>query len=173
MKLIVGLGNPGSQYTGTRHNVGYLVVDAIASRANAEWEESKKFEALVCRITPEILLVKPTTFMNTSGSSVSKISKFYNVVPEDICVIHDDLDIALGEYKINLGKGPKVHGGVNSIEKKLGTSQFLRARVGIENRSENISGESYVLAKFSGEEEIILKNVVPNIIHEIEQKTNI
>lgn len=153
MKLIVGLGNPGAEYDGTRHNVGYGVID-----------ELQKLKL------PARMVVKRTgVFMNSSGDAVKKLVDFYKVGLDDLWVVHDDLDIALGAYKIQMGKGPKDHKGIASIEERLG-EEFWRVRVGVENRGEKvahatvkISGEEYVLQKFSEEEKKVLEKVVLEI----------
>ncbi|KKR12226.1 MAG: Peptidyl-tRNA hydrolase, partial [Candidatus Woesebacteria bacterium GW2011_GWA1_39_21b] len=123
MKLIVGLGNPGEKYENTRHNVGYKVADSLRSTVDSdcEWEENRKYKAVVCRLKAvDILLAKPQTFMNSSGVAVRKLIDQYKIKLADIWVIHDDLDLRLGEYKIQLGVGPKLHYGIKSIEGKLG-----------------------------------------------------
>lgn len=167
MKLIVGLGNPGEKYEDTRHNVGIMVVDKLSEKLqnsqSSKFQESKKLKSQILKIE-DIILAKTTTFMNNSGESVSKLVNFYNIKPSDLTIVYDDLDIKLGEYKIQVGKGPKDHNGLNSIYDHLGNSfsnNFWHARVGIDNRKvENRTpGEVYVLQKFSEEEIGILKNV--------------
>ena len=158
MKLIVGLGNPGKKYKNTRHNVGFMVIDSIAGEK--KWTESKKGKLLYCWPTDELELIKPQTFMNESGKSVVAVTKKHqNMVTDDIFVIHDDLDISLGEYKIQKGKGPKDHNGLNSIYESIGTKEFWHVRIGVENRSEGdkITGEEYVLREFGDEEMEIVK----------------
>ena len=156
MKIVVGLGNPGDKYRNNRHNVVFMVIDksfTVGSRQSAvRWES--KFEALICKIG-DILLVKPQTFMNNSGEAVQKIVNFYKIDLQDLYVIHDDLDIRLGEYKIQFGKGPKVHNGVSSIEQALGTKDFWRVRIGIDNKD--------VLGKFLPEEKGIIEGVIDEI----------
>lgn len=168
MKLVVGLGNPGSKYEDTRHNVGFKVVDSLwhLIAGKEDWKESRKFKALIFGPTASgTLLAKPQTFMNDSGVAVARLSAFYKILPDDIYVIHDDLDIRLGEYKIQLGIGPKVHNGVNSIEEKLGTHDFWRVRVGVDKRrpENRIPGEDYVLQKFEKEERTQLEQAVNQI----------
>ena len=144
MKLFIGLGNPGNKYKNTRHNVGWMVLDRLVSSFQFPIESQlpsfkfeKSFNAEVLKMQ-DVLLVKPQTFMNESGKAVKKLVDFYKVDMDDLYVIHDDLDIKLGEYKIQKGVGPKVHGGVNSIENELGKEDFWRVRIGIDNRdSEN------------------------------------
>lgn len=168
MRLIVGLGNPGEKYEATRHNVGFVVVDNIARHGGKEWLENSYTDSMVIREN-EFVLAKPLTFMNSSGVAVNKLLKFFELQPEDMIVVHDDLDITLGEYKIQFAKGPKVHNGVNSIENHLGTDKFWRARVGVENRDpENrIPGESYVLQKMPLLEVQQFEYILPDLIKDV------
>ena len=123
-------------------------------------------------MTGKLILAKPMTFMNDSGLAVQKLAAFYKLPATDIYVIHDDLDIGLGAYKIQKGIGPKVHNGVNSIEEKLGTKEFYRVRVGVDNREgENrIPGEDYVLQNFRKEEKKVLKEKIDIIVEELLKK---
>ena len=150
MRLIIGLGNPGEKYKNNRHNVGYMVVDEIKERKLKV--KSATFN-------------KTNTFMNDSGTSVNELLRKNNVRPEDLYIIHDDLDLPLGTWKIQLAKGPKDNGGINSIEQVLGTDNFYRIRVGIDNRNPEarVPGEEYVLEDFTDEEKIILSKVIGEI----------
>lgn len=150
MKLIVGLGNPGKKHKNNRHNVGFMVIGAI----------NQKFK--------NIIFKKSDMFMNNSGSAVKKLASTYCLLPSDLYVVHDDLDLPLGTWKIQYAKGPKDHGGINDIEQVLGTKNFWRVRVGVDNRKpENkISGEAYVLQVFTDEE----KKVLDKVIYEICKK---
>lgn len=154
IKLIVALGNPGKEYVKTRHNAGFIFMDKF----NVEFLPENKFKSEIAQINlnQKFLLAKPKTFMNSSGESVVAILNFYKLLPSEILVIHDDLDIKLGEYKIQFNKGPKVHNGILSIENMLATSAFWRLRVGIDNRTEelrqHISGADYVLGRFTDDE---------------------
>ncbi len=133
MKLVVGLGNPGKRYKNTRHNIGFMVVNSIAGEIN--WVESKKGKLHYFWKSDNLEYIKPQAYMNKSGESVLAVTKKHqNLKKENIFVIHDDLDIKLGEYKIQFGKGPKDHNGLVSIYEKLGTKKFWHVRVGIENR---------------------------------------
>lgn len=170
MKLIVGLGNPGEEYRQNRHNIGYQVVERLTGEG--EWE--KKFESLVLK-QGETVLVKPVTFMNRSGRAVSEIVNFYKVDLDNLWVVHDDLDIPLGEYKIQKGVGPRVHKGVNSIEESLGRSEFWRVRVGVDNRPSGegrTPGEEYVLQDFSVEEKNFLSGIIEEVVKELRLKIN-
>ncbi len=165
MKLVVGLGNPGETHANNRHNVGFMVVDRLAKEAG--WES--KFEALILKAR-DYLLVKPQTFMNRSGEVVAKLANFYKVATDDLMVIHDDLDIRLGEYKIQKGVGPKVHNGLTSVEERLGTANFWRLRIGVDNRptgQARTPGEEYVLADFLPEEKAIVDGVIEKVVLKI------
>lgn len=149
MKLIIGLGNPGEKYRDNRHNVGYMVIDKLSQMVNGRGLMAKK----------------TNTFMNSSGDAVKKLIDYYSLDITSLYVIHDDLDLPLGTWKIQLGKGPKDHGGINDIEQKLGTKDFTRIRVGVDNRKSNdgISGEEYVLKDFTREEKEIINKVIDEV----------
>ena len=183
MKLIIGLGNPGKKYQNNRHNVGFMVVDKlIQENGNEDWSVSKKGKLLHVwmRLGGEkVELVKPQTLVNGSGYSVAYVRRKHSDIKiEDIYVIHDDLDIKLGAYKIQKGKGPKVHKGLLSIYERTGTSGFWHVRVGVENRkkpfsilnfklSKKIPGERYVLQNFTEKEVKILKSVIDKIVQDL------
>jgi len=170
MKIIVGLGNPGEEYVGTRHNIGFEILTLIQK----EWgfppfEFNKKFDAEVSSAdykpgdtSHKLILVKPQTFVNLSGEAVAKILDFYKLTPDDIIVIHDELDIALGKFKIATDSSSAGHNGVQNIIDRLGTQKLKRIRVGI---GEEISGapvcrtdaHAFVLGKFSEEEQNKIK----------------
>ncbi len=152
--IIIGLGNPGKRYADTRHSVGYMFIDFL----------SKSFEA---HPSSEILLHKTDCFMNISGSYVQKVLKQKKDMPLDqLYIAHDDLDIPLGKFKITYAKGPKVHNGISSVERALGTSDFWRIRIGIDNRTNeptSLPGEGYVLSPFSEKERSLLVDVFGTI----------
>ncbi len=150
MKLIVGLGNPGKEYENTRHNVGFMVLDSFLTDFTLE----KKFQALLktCNIEGEkCLFVKPLTYMNESGLSVGKIAKYYNILPEDILVIQDDMDLPFGRHKIKINSSAGGHNGIKSIIHALGTDSFARLKIGI---AHDKGGDAihHVLGKFSKDE---------------------
>jgi len=182
MKLIVGLGNPGEQYKNTRHNVGFEIVDKIRIDWNfSQWELNKKFNAEISsgdyklKTTDyKLLLVKPQTFMNLSGVAVRGILNFYKLTPEDIIVIHDDLDIPAGKYKIATDSSSAGHNGVQNIIDTLGTQKFKRIRIGIgeDNSDEDacrLGAHDYVLDKFSEEEIKKIAAVGPAVLEEIKK----
>jgi peptidyl-tRNA hydrolase, PTH1 family len=152
MYLIVGLGNPGEDYEKTRHNAGFLFINKLAGKD--KFTVDKKMEAEVLK-RGEIVLAKPYTFMNDTGRSVRRIVNFYKLGIENVIIVHDDLDLAFGEFKVQKDKGPKVHNGLKSVEQYLGRTDFLRVRMGIDNRQPGVSygtGADYVLSKMSKEE---------------------
>lgn len=170
MKLIVGLGNPEKKYINTRHNTGFLFLDRVQEKFMylgdiyaTEWREETTFNSLLSFIKEGskiiAILQKPLTYMNNSGSMVSKVMEKYELgAPEEnLILVHDDLDLKLGKFKIQQGKSPLGHNGVKSVEQKVGTNSFQRIRIGIENRVDaKIPGEDYVLMNFTKEERIIL-----------------
>lgn len=170
MKLIVGLGNPGEKFGNTRHNVGFVLLDKLAKELGIKnFELSKKSQSLVINHQSKVVLAKPTIFMNESGISVKKLVIQYKTKMADLWVIHDDLDLRLGTYKIQKGVGPKLHYGVSSIEENLGNSDFWRVRIGVDNREKNerTPGEEYVLEKFSDGEVLVLENVIDQVTSEL------
>ena len=181
MKVIIGLGNPGSKYEGTRHNAGYLFVDKMREYLGwdkgydvGDWKVKKNLKSLICELRTEggskILLVKPLTFMNLSGESVQKVVSMYKLdVEKDTILVHDDLDLRIGMHKIQSGKSPKVHNGVNSVEKHLSKSEFLRVRMGVDSREnvKDVSGEDYVLMKMNKEENETLSQSISSAIKEL------
>ena len=170
MKLIVGLGNPGDQHKDNRHNSGFMIVDEIAKTLfNKEWSSVKKTQAAIIKNENLFILAKPQTYMNQSGEAVKKLIDQYKVKSSDLWVIHDDLDIDFGNYKIQQGKGPKLHNGVKSIEEKIGKTDFWRVRIGVENRDKEnkISGKAYVLQNFTEDEFEEMSPVVIKVGREV------
>ena len=174
MKLIVGLGNPGEKYEKNRHNAGFVVVSSLAAKLEmGKWEIDKKSNSMVSK-NSTLVLAKPQTFMNDSGVAVSQLARFYKINHEDVYIIYDDLDIALGEYKIQSDKGPKVHNGLSSVREQLGSNGFWHVRVGVENRTlrgnTGIPGVVYSLQNFLPDEKIVFDQVVSKIVEEIALK---
>jgi PTH1 family peptidyl-tRNA hydrolase len=183
MKILIGLGNPEKKYANHRHNVGFIFIDHIYEMLCKEsknelnnFELNNKFRAKIIKLKNKFILAKPQTYMNLSGIAVKKIKDFYKVNFDSIFIIHDDLDIQLGEFKIQKGKGPKVHNGVSSIEAELGNKNFWRIRIGIENRNkeQKISGNDYVLNNFKLEElNKIKKEIFPKILEKLKTEYEI
>jgi peptidyl-tRNA hydrolase, PTH1 family len=181
MFLFVGLGNIGKTYEGTPHNAGFYFVDQLHEYLGFDslysvdsWKLEKLAEADISNIRKDNekrgILVKPQTFMNASGRTVAKLIKMFELKPDtDLVLIHDDLDLELGTYKIQKGIGPKGHNGVNSVMSSVGTTNFLRVRIGVETRQNNteeyrLSGEDFVLKKYSEEELLTLSETISDAV---------
>jgi len=131
IRLVAGLGNPGREYSATRHNAGFWFADALASKLGAAFKGEAKFQGHVARATGELRLLKPATFMNLSGRSVGAAARFFGVTPDEILVVHDELDLLPGEAKMKFGGGIAGHNGLRDIAGQLGTKEFWRLRLGI------------------------------------------
>lgn len=162
--LIVGLGNPGAEYSGTRHNIGFYVVDALVTHFDHLVRFKEKWNGLYGSTVysgAKVHFVKPQTFMNRSGQSVSQFYTFYKISPERLVVVHDDLDMAPGRIKLVKGGGSGGHNGIKSIVAAIGTNDFYRLKVGIGRPGQgavhkDFPVEKYVLSNFSSEELDIL-----------------
>ena len=155
--MIVGLGNPGSKYDETRHNIGFMVIDEIARREKIEFSHEKYFEADVATsfINGEkVFLVKPTTFMNASGKAVQALIAYYGLVIEDLLVVYDDLDMEIGKIRLRQKGSAGGHNGMKSIFTQLATQEFKRLKVGIGRPKKGVSVIHHVLGKFDLEEKI-------------------
>lgn len=153
MKLVVGLGNPGNEYKDTRHNIGYMVLDNYLG--SVEWQ--KKFQGLIYKKN-NTLFLKPTTYMNLSGISVKKVIDYYKIPIDNILIIHDDLDLPLGKYRVKLNSSSGGHNGVKSLISELNTQNFCRLKIGI-SHDKKIPTVDYVTSNFSSKElEEITKN---------------
>lgn len=178
MLLISGLGNIGKEYENTPHNSGFLFVDTLREILThvptlqvSQWvDENKLFSSEICKVKRDgetiCILQKPLTYMNLSGKAVKQIYEKFNI--QKFVLVHDDLDIQLGKYKIQEGKSPKGHNGVLSVENSLNMQDFTRVRIGIENRGgRNIPGEDYVLIKYSKDELLLLNECISESIEEL------
>ena len=154
MKIIAGLGNPGAEYARTKHNVGFMLVDALAERLGVDaWRE--KFNALTAegRIgAQKVLLVKPLTYMNESGRAVGPLLDWYKLAPEDLIVAHDDMDIAAGTIRLRRKGSAGGHNGLKSIISNLGSGDFVRIRVGVGSKPAGWDLADYVLGRAKGED---------------------
>lgn len=159
MFLIVGLGNPGDKFINTRHNIGFEVADLLRRKLDLpEFGKEDKFKADVSK-AGVIILVKPLTFMNLSGMAVSSVAKYYKIKPEEIIVVHDELDLPLGHIKLRLGGSDAGHHGIESVIGSLGTEKFIRVRLGI-GTWHAISGE-HKHAAFNAEK-FVVEHFLPN-----------
>lgn len=170
MFLLVGLGNPGKNYEDTRHNVGFMALDSIIQRHNFSAPKLKfKGEFTEGSIADEkVFLLKPSTFMNRSGSSVQEAIKFYKVPLENIIVIHDDLDLKTGKVKIKTGGGAGGHNGLKDIDSQIG-KEYKRLRVGIGHPGDKDEVSGYVLSKFSKEERALIDKTIDLITDGIDK----
>ncbi len=159
MKIILGLGNPGVEYTNTRHNAGIIFVDNFSQKLSSPYRWRREKNKMIFKSDEFTLIKTATVFMNESGNLLTS--------PANLYVAHDDLDIKLGQFKIQKGVKPKLHYGVESVENTLKTKDFWRIRIGIDNRTTPIDGETYVLQKFTPEEKVILENTLDAIIKTI------
>ncbi len=153
--LIVGLGNPGPKYKDTRHNVGFVVIDALAKSEGIRFNEGRA-QAVVGRGEIEdvpVALMKPLTYMNLSGRAVAAVARFYKIPPSYILVVYDDLDLPHASLRLRLKGGPGGHNGMKSVIQHLGTKEFPRVRIGIDRPAGPIPIEAYVLRKFSRDEQ--------------------
>ncbi|MBX4205868.1 aminoacyl-tRNA hydrolase [Candidatus Microgenomates bacterium] len=169
MYLVVGLGNPGEKYKLNRHNIGFMYMDDLAKKLNLEFKFDKYLKSEIAEVKGKVLLAKPQTFMNDSGLAVQTIKDKYNFQIPQIHIVHDDLDIKLGENKMQQGIGPKVHNGVNDIEEKLKDKNFWRLRIGVDNRDiqNRIPGEAYVLQDFNTDELQIINSEIDKMTDEL------
>ena len=162
IKLVAGLGNPGAEYEGTRHNAGFLALERAACELGANYWKSEcgADVAHVKRGGSEVLLAKPMSFMNTSGGPISKLAATYKVKPEEILVVHDDMDLEPGVVRIKVGGGHGGHNGLKSIHAKLGSSGYVRVRVGTGHPKGNKRVVDYVLQVPKGDEAIAFGQAV-------------
>lgn len=184
MRLLVGLGNPGDKYKNNRHNAGFMTLDAINAQLGFNWQTSKKWNARFAK-EGNFIYLKPLTYLNNSGQAVEAIMSYYKLLPkkfsiikkknadlsEILTVIHDDLDIEMGKYKVSVDSRSAGHKGVESIIRHLGTKNFQRVRIGLKTEaSTNYEAKNYVLQNFNREEKQIIEDVIKNILGEIEYK---
>ena len=170
MKMIVGLGNPGNEYAGTRHNVGWMLVDALAEHLGInEWRSREKGMVAEGRIGSEkILLVKPLTYMNNSGECVGPLMRWYKLEPEDIMAAHDDMDIPIGTIRIRKKGSAGGHNGIKSLLSLIGSENFGRLRIGIGRPQPGWSVINHVLAKFNDQEQKEIGDTIKQLIPAVE-----
>ncbi len=169
--LIVGLGNPGSEYKKTRHNAGFWFVDALANRESAIFSSSSKFAGEIAKYSfqgNKILLLKPSVFMNRSGQAVSAVARYYGVSPAEILVAHDDLDLEAGVVRLKYEGGHGGHNGLRDIISRLGSRDFARLRLGISHPGRSDKVHNYVLGKPSTEELRGIEQAIERALQEFE-----
>jgi len=160
VRLVVGLGNPGPKYERTRHNAGYWFADLLARDQRKSLSAQKKFFGDAVRLENDCWILKPGTFMNLSGQAVAALAGFYQIAPQEILVVHDELDLKPGEVKMKLGGGVAGHNGLKDIQARLGTADFWRLRIGIGHPREQEMSEQevvdYVLHRASAEQQKLI-----------------
>ena len=160
IKLVVGLGNPGQQYEKNRHNAGFLFLDYLLARYSGCWTNEPKFQGITndCVVgRNKVLLFKPQAFMNRSGLAVGLVARYFKFKAEEILVVHDDLDIAVGKVKLKLGGGHAGHNGLRDIIENLGEKNFYRIRLGVGRPNSNRRVADYVLSNPSKEDQKLME----------------
>ncbi|MBT6142945.1 aminoacyl-tRNA hydrolase [bacterium] len=168
MKLIVGLGNPGLQYSKTRHNVGFLFLDYLQEQLSfPEFLEKSKFKAFISEgfiDGQKVILAKPNTFMNLSGEAILALVNFYNLdIKKDLCIVFDDIDLNFGKIRFKDDGGPGTHNGMRDIVLRIGSKSFARLRFGIEHEQRVMSLSDFVLSRFADEEFLELNKVFKEV----------
>ncbi|GAA1399831.1 aminoacyl-tRNA hydrolase [Catellatospora coxensis] len=173
--LIVGLGNPGPQYAGNRHNVGFFIADLLAERTGVKFGRHRKAVADVAESrlgygadAPRLVLVKPLTYMNLSGGPAAALSQFYKVPVEQIIAVHDELDIPYGQLRLKVGGGEGGHNGLRSMSKSLATKEYLRVRFGVGRPPGRQDPADFVLSDFSAVERKELEFLVDRAADAVE-----
>ena len=162
IRLIAGLGNPGSEHAATRHNIGFMVVNQLATQFGSTWEKSAKWEALSAKCGP-VLLVKPLSFMNRSGYPLFAVAQFYKIEPQEILVVLDDFSLPLGRLRLRAGGGPGGHNGLESLIVQFGTEEIPRLRIGI-GAAPREGSVDYVLSRFFDEEKLIVRSTIERAV---------
>ncbi|MEM7026707.1 MAG: aminoacyl-tRNA hydrolase [Pseudomonadota bacterium] len=167
IKLIAGLGNPGSKYIMTRHNAGFWFIDALANRLGSTFNVDKKFQAETFRYqhqSNDCWLCKPHTFMNESGTAIQSLQSYYKITPEETLIVHDEIDLPAGTIRFKSGGGHGGQNGLRDIIQKTGNNQFHRLRIGIGHPGSKDKVVSYVLSRPNSEEEEVMINSIAAII---------
>ncbi|MFZ9335816.1 MAG: aminoacyl-tRNA hydrolase [Burkholderiaceae bacterium] len=163
IKLFVGLGNPGTEYEATRHNAGFWWMDALARECKAHLVAERSYHGLVARVSQHgqtFWLLEPQTFMNLSGKSVAALARFYKIAPQEILVVHDELDVVPGQAKLKLGGGHAGHNGLRDIHAQLGTGDYWRLRIGIGHPGVKSEVANWVLKKPAPEQRTAIEECV-------------
>ena len=168
--IILGLGNPGDEYERTRHNAGFLVVDALAKKLDATFRDTDEFQAEVAdgRIGEhKVIIAKPWTFMNASGRSAGALAHFYKIKPDHIIVVTDDVSLPLGTLRVRTEGSAGGHNGLKSVIEQLKTESFPRVKIGVDPQPANVPLEAWVLSKFSKDELKLLAPVINQAVNEL------
>ena len=150
--MVVGLGNPGPEYDKTRHNIGFELVDEMAKERDLKWKRDRKFRAKITSITSSLVLAKPITYMNLSGTAVARLARFHKLKPDQILVVYDDVDLPIGRLRFRANGSAGGHNGIKSIIEYLGTKEFARLKIGIGAAGGREAMVDHVLGRFDQEE---------------------
>lgn len=170
IRLIAGLGNPGSQYDKTRHNAGFWFVDELARRYSGQFAAEKRFSGDVCKLqvgADTVWLIKPMTFMNRSGLAVRQLADFYRIPVEQILVAHDELDISAGDVRLKQAGGHGGHNGLRDLHAHLGAA-YWRLRLGVGHPGDRNKVVDYVLSRPSADDEIVIRRAIDDAANQIE-----
>lgn len=170
ISLIVGLGNPGNEYKKTRHNAGFLLLDALAARYQTSFKKNEKFNAEFAQIDlagHKVGLIKPQTFMNRSGLSVQAAMKYFDIPVEQVLVVHDELDLPVTDVRLKKSGGHGGHNGLRDIFAHVGSREFYRLRIGIDHPGDKRLVSNYVLKNMSKQEQLSMNDVIDRILVEI------
>ena len=165
IRCVVGLGNPGSEYTGTRHNIGFMVIDQLAVQLGLTWEKSTKWDAVTSK-QGALVLAKPVSFMNRSGYPLVAIAQYYKIAPSEILLVLDDFALPLGRIRIRAGGGTGGHNGLDSVIMQFGTEEIPRLRIGI-GAAPAAGSVDYVLGRFLEEERTLVKSAIERSVEAI------
>jgi PTH1 family peptidyl-tRNA hydrolase len=171
MKLVAGLGNPGREYTGTRHNVGFEVMDLLARRHHLQWPsklEGPSVEARWRRPDADVMLVKPLTYMNLSGRAISELMRFYKIDVSDVLIVSDDVNLPLGRLRARATGSEGGHNGLRSIAESLGTIDYARLRVGVGRGDMRRDLADHVLARFEPDEQAGIDDAIARAADAVE-----
>jgi len=166
-RLVVGLGNPGKEYSGTRHNVGFEVLDRIAAAGGLKFKREHKWKAEVAKTATGLLLLKPQTYMNLSGRAAAAAARYYKIAPEEILVVFDDASLPLGQVRFRMTGGAGGHNGIASLITELGSPEFPRLKIGIGGvPGEKMTG--HVLGRFREEEREVAENALARAVEAVQ-----
>ncbi len=166
MQLIIGLGNPDNDYQFTRHNLGHQVIARLSLKLQTKLTSQPKLNARLSKVETTLLGIT-TEYMNNSGLSIQKILNYYKIEPQNLYLVHDDLDLEIGEWKKQFDRGPAGHNGVISTINQIQTQQFWRYRLGIGHPQNNMPVESYVLQPFTSREKVIIDQTIDKIVEDL------
>ena len=165
IRLVAGLGNPGPEYTATRHNIGFMVADQLAAQFGSTWEKSTKGNVVLAKCG-DVFLVKPTTYMNRSGYPLLAIAQFYKIEPAQILVMLDDMALPLGRLRLRASGGSGGHNGLESVIMQFGTEEIPRLRIGI-GEAPPAGSADYVLSRFLEEEKPIVRSAIDRAVEAV------